>query len=82
MVVCTCNNRRGCSGTVQGTTMGAAQLLTQGNINCTNLQDRASAPVKRHVLPNRLQTSSYRARKVLSTISNRKSIIKKFKQAT
>jgi len=32
MVVCTCNNpnRRGCSRTMQGIVMGAAQMLTQG----------------------------------------------------
>ena len=82
MVVCTCNNpnRRGCSGTMQGIVMGAAQMLTQGFNNCTNLQDRNSAPAKRYGLPNRLQTSSYGARKVLSTISNRKSTIKIVKQ--
>ncbi|DBA97414.1 TPA: hypothetical protein ACH3X1_016733 [Trebouxia sp. C0004] len=82
MVVCACNNpnRRGCSRTVQGIVMGAAQMLTQGFDNCTNLQNRDSATVKRHGLPNRLQTSSYGARKVLSTIPNRKSIIKIVKQ--
>ena len=57
---------------MQGIVMGAAQMLTQGFNNCTNLQDRNIAPAKRHGLPNRLQTSSYGARKVLSTISNRK----------
>ena len=82
MVVCTCNNpnRRGCSGTMQGIVMGAAQMLTQGFNNCTNLQDRDSASAKRHGLPNRLQTSSYGARKVPSTISNRKCIINIVKQ--
>jgi len=65
---------------MQGMAMGAVQMLTQGFSNCINLQDRNSAPVKRHGLPNRLQTSSYGARKVLSTISNRKSIIKIVKQ--
>ncbi len=74
MVVCTCNNpnRKGCSRTMQKIVMGAAQMLTQGFSDCTNLQDRNSVPAKRHGLPNRLQTSSYGARKVLSTISNRK----------
>jgi len=50
MVVCACNNpnRRGCSRTMQGIVMGAAQMLTQGFDNCTDLQDRDSAPVKRH----------------------------------
>ena len=82
MVVCTCNNpnRRGCSGTMPGIVMGATQMLTQGFNNCTNLQDRDSASAKMHGLPNRLQTSSYGARKVPSTISNRKSIIKIVKQ--
>ncbi|DBA91630.1 TPA: hypothetical protein ACH3X1_003238 [Trebouxia sp. C0004] len=60
--------------------MVAAQMLTQGFNNCTNLQDRDSATVKRDGLPNRLQTSSYGARKVLSTILNRKSTIKIVKQ--
>ncbi|DBA89376.1 TPA: hypothetical protein ACH3X1_016237 [Trebouxia sp. C0004] len=63
-----------------GIVMGAAQMLTQGFNNFTNLQDRNSAPAKRHGLPNRPQTSSYGARKVLSTIPNRKSIIKIVKQ--
>ncbi|KAA6418920.1 MAG: hypothetical protein FRX49_11146 [Trebouxia sp. A1-2] len=63
-----------------GIVMGAAQMLTQGLNNRTNLQDRNCAPVKRHGLPNRLQTSSYGARKVLSTIPDRKSIIKVVKQ--
>ncbi|DBB15973.1 TPA: hypothetical protein ACH3X3_003345 [Trebouxia sp. C0006] len=59
MVVCTCNNpnRRGCSGTMQGIVMGAAQMLTQGFNICNNvvdLQDRNSAPAKRHGLLNRL----------------------------
>ncbi len=82
MVVCTCHNpnRRGCSGTMQGIVMGAAQMLTHGFNNCTNLQDGNSVPAKRHGLPNRLQTSSYGARKVLSTIRNRKGIIKIVKQ--
>jgi len=56
-----------CKGTMQGTVMGAAQMLTQGFKNCNNFQDRDSAPGKRHGLPNRLQTSSYAARKILST---------------
>ncbi|DBA88938.1 TPA: hypothetical protein ACH3X2_000170 [Trebouxia sp. C0005] len=40
MVVRTSNNpnRRGCSGTMQGIVMGAAQMLTQGFNNCTNRQ--------------------------------------------
>ncbi|KAA6421261.1 MAG: hypothetical protein FRX49_08747 [Trebouxia sp. A1-2] len=59
-----------------GIVMGAAQMLTQGFDNCTN---RDSAPVKRHGLPNGFQTSSYEARKVPATISNRKSIIKTVK---
>ncbi len=82
MVVCTCHNpnRRGCSGTMQGIVMGAAQMLTHGFNNCTNLQDGNSVPAKRHGLPNRLQTSSYGARKVLITICNRKGIIKIVKQ--
>ncbi len=67
-------------GQCQGIVMGAAQMLSQGFNNCTNLQDRDSAPAKRHRLPNRLQTSSYGARKVLSTIANRKSLIKIVKQ--
>ena len=82
MVVCTCHNpnRRVCSGTKQGIVMGAAEMLTQGFNNCTNLQDRNTVPTKRHGLSNRLQTSSYGARKVLSTICNRKGIIKIVKQ--
>ncbi|DBA72341.1 TPA: hypothetical protein ACH3X2_010581 [Trebouxia sp. C0005] len=82
MVVCTCNkpNSRGCSGTMQGIVMGAAQMLTQGFDNGTNLSNRNSAPAKRHGLPNRLQTSSYGAEKILCTISNRKSIIKVVQQ--
>ena len=78
MVVCACNNphRRGCSRTMQGIVMGAAQMLTQGLNNHINLQDRNTALVKRHGLPNRLQTFSYGARKVLSTIPDRKSIVK------
>ncbi|KAA6426480.1 MAG: hypothetical protein FRX49_03591 [Trebouxia sp. A1-2] len=55
---------------MQGIVMGAAQMLTHGFNNRTNLQDRNSAPAKRHGLPNRLQTSNYGARKVLSTTSN------------
>ena len=60
--------------------MGAAQMLMQGLNNHTNLQDRNSAPVKRHGLPNRLQTGSNGARKDLGTIPDRKSIIKVVKQ--
>ena len=44
-----------------------------------DVQDRDSASAKRHGLPTRLQTSSYGARKVPSTIS-RQSIIKIVKQ--
>jgi hypothetical protein len=33
---------------MQGTVMGAAQMLTQGFKNCNNFQDRDSAPGKRH----------------------------------
>ncbi len=49
MVVCTCHNpnRRGCSGTMQGIVMGAAQMLTQGFNNCTNLQDRKKKKKKK-----------------------------------
>ena len=65
---------------MQGIIMGAAQMQTQGFNNCTNLQDRDSDSAKRHGLPNRLQTSSYGAGKVISTISNRKRIIKIVKQ--
>ena len=65
---------------MQGIVMGAAQMLMRGFNNCTNLQDRNTVPAKRHGLPNRLQTSSYGARKVLSTICNRKGIIKIVKQ--
>ncbi|DBA95840.1 TPA: hypothetical protein ACH3X1_001387 [Trebouxia sp. C0004] len=65
---------------MQGIVMGAAQMLAQGFNNCTNLHNRDSATIKRHGLPNRLQTSSYGATKVLSTIPNRKSIIKIVKQ--
>jgi len=65
---------------MQGMVMGAAQMLTQGFDNCTNLQDRDSATVKRHGLPNGVQTGSYGARKVSGTIPNRKSIIKIVKQ--
>ncbi|DBA76180.1 TPA: hypothetical protein ACH3X1_009909 [Trebouxia sp. C0004] len=65
---------------MQGIVMGAAQMLTQGFNDFTSLQDRNTAPAKRHGLPNRPQTSSYGARKVLSTIPNRKSIIKIVKQ--
>ena len=65
---------------MQKIVMDAAQMLTQGFNDCTNLQDRNSAPAKMHGLPNRLQTSSYGARKVLSTTSNRKGIIKIVKQ--
>ena len=46
-----------CKGTMQGTVMGAAQMLTQGFNICNNvvdLQDRNSAPAKRHGLLNRL----------------------------
>ncbi|DBA68126.1 TPA: hypothetical protein ACH3X2_013934 [Trebouxia sp. C0005] len=54
---------------MQGIVIGAAQMLTQGFNNGTNLQNGNSAPAKRHGLPNRLQTSGYGARKVLCTIS-------------
>ncbi len=53
---------------MQGIVMGAAQMLTQGFLNCTNFQDMDSARVRRHGLPNRLQTSSCGARKVLGAI--------------
>jgi len=65
---------------MQGIVMGAAQMLTQGFHNRTNLHNRDNAPVMRHGLPNGLQTSSYGARKVLGTTPNRKSIIKIIKQ--
>jgi len=72
---------------MQGIVMGAAQMLTQGFLNCTNIQDRDSVHITRHGLPNRLQTSSCAAIKVLGAIpqwhlawANRKSIIKMVKQ--
>ncbi len=47
MVVRACDNPNSLR-TLQG--MGATQILTQGFNDCTNLQDRDSASVKRHAL--------------------------------
>ncbi len=53
MVVRACDNHNSLR-TMQGIAMAAAQMLTQGFISCANLQDRDSAPVKRHALPSGL----------------------------
>ncbi len=46
---------------MQGLIKGAAQTLTQGFHNCTNLQDRYNASIMRHGLPNGLQASSMKS---------------------
>ncbi len=48
--------------------MGAAQLLTQGFCNCSNLHNRHDITIMRRGLPNRPQANNYKARKVLGTM--------------
>ena len=65
---------------MQGTVIGAAQMLTQGSHNCSNLHSKDIITIMRRGLPNGLQASSCRARKDFGTTSNTKSTIKIVKQ--
>ncbi len=66
--------------TMQGIVMGAAQMLTQGFHNCSNLHIMDKITIMTHGLPNGLQASSYGARKIVGTPPDTKSIIKLVKQ--